>query len=108
MYAIPFLLSVGGAVNEFRNHCRDMVINPERQTGISIYGQDCTAPILDRAYDIEHLTSQVHLCGANVAESQKYLSVHIRVVEEFIWGLHMFQVLYSDGKNSEFKLRPSA
>jgi len=96
VYGLPFLQYVGNITDHVRNNCRDEVVHIERNTGTSVYGAQISSDILDPTLGqtIETLTRRAHICGANVAESQKYLSVHLRGVQEFIRGFHSFQERY--------------
>lgn len=99
VYALPFLQHVGNLTDRIRNECRDKVVDLEQKTGTSVYGYgaQATSDILNQASgqrDIETLTRRAHICGANVAESHKYLRVHLRAVREFTQGYRSFQERY--------------
>jgi hypothetical protein len=70
-------------------------VDLERKTATSVYEANAEKDILDQG-DIEALTRRAHICGRNVAESQKSLTVHLRGVEESIHRFQAFQERYVD------------
>jgi hypothetical protein len=95
VYVLPFFQHVGSTAGVIRNKCRDEVVDLERKTGTSVYEAEAEIDIFNRG-DIETMTRRAHICGQNVAESQKYLCVHRRGVEEFVSGFQRFQKRYKD------------
>ncbi|KAF8248641.1 hypothetical protein K440DRAFT_642060 [Wilcoxina mikolae CBS 423.85] len=97
VYALPLLQHVGNLTDHIRNECRDEMVDLEQHTGTSVYGEPIGENILNQeshARDIETWTRKAHICGAKVAESQKYLRVHLRGVQEFFKGFYAFQQRY--------------